>query len=363
MPDIGGLLNEAVATGVLDGVARNPTTQFGRPGRRYLGAEILPERLVEQNEYIEDRIQLRSVIANAATRYSPTQKKGGALVSSMRVSLAESDIASELTSRDYDHLQRVVATRPTLEAMAALINFVDATVNIPLVEWIERARWQMIVNAQVTLTGDSEYTETVGYLNPTGHRFAAAGVWSNNTVDPMADVNAAAKVLTDKGFIPGRAFTSRKVANIMANNDKIKTRTSRVTVNTAGQILATTGRVTQAELNALLNADGLPSIELYDLVYRTMTGTGRFLADTVFVMVATTGRDENIDLGDGRIETLQDTLGYVGVGRGAGQQASGRKIRSAFKDDKPPRVEAEGWQTALPVMTEPEAVVVITGIS
>jgi hypothetical protein len=94
-----------------------------------------------------------------------------------------------------------------------------------------------------------------------------------------------------------------------------------------------------------------------------MTGSGRFLADTVYVMVATTGRDENIDMGDNRIETINDTLGYAGVGRAAGQAQPGRKIRAAARDDKPPRVETEGWQTALPVMTEPEAVVVITGIS
>lgn len=363
MADIGGLLNEAVATGVLDGVARNPTTQFGRPGRRYLGAELLPERLVDQNEYIEDRIQLRSIIANAATRYSPTQKKGGALTSSMRVSLAESDIASELTSRDYDHLLRLVDSRPTIEAMAALIDFVNATVNIPLVEWIERARWQMIVNAQVQLLGDNEYTENVGYLNPTGHRFAAGGTWSNNGYDPMADIFAAAKVLTDKGFTPARAFTSRKVANIMLGNTNIKTRTNRVAVSPTGQIQGIGGRLTFDELRGLLNADGLPDPELYDLVYRTMTGSGRFLPDTVYVMVATTGRDENIDFGDGRIEPITDVLGYAGVGRAAGQNAPGRKIRAVPRDNKPPRIETEGWQTALPVMTEPEAVVVITGIA
>jgi hypothetical protein len=258
MADIGGLLNEAVATGVLDGVARNPTTQFGRPGRRYLGAELLPERLVDQNEYIEDRIQLRSVIANAATRYSPTQKKGGALVSSMRVSLAESDIASELTSRDYDHLLRLVDARPTIEGMAALVNFVDTMINVPLVEWIERARWQMIVNAQVSLVGDNEFTENVGYLNPTGHRFAAGGTWSNNAYDPMADIFAAAKVLTDKGFTPARAFTSRKVANIMLGNTNIKTRTNRVSVTSAGRSSARAGGSRSPSWAGCSTATGYP---------------------------------------------------------------------------------------------------------
>jgi hypothetical protein len=33
------------------------------------------------------------------------------------------------------------------------------------------------------------------------------------------------------------------------------------------------------------------------------------------------------------------------------------------REDKPPRVESEGWQTSLPVLMEPEAVVVINSIS
>ena len=363
MPDIGSLLTEAQATGVIDSLARNPQTQFGRVGRRYLGAELLPEVTQENNEYTEDRISYRSVIANAATRYSPTQKKGGALVGSMRVTLAESDIASELTSREYDQLLRIIGSRPTMEGMAQVINFLENTVAIPLVEWNERARWQAIVSAQVQLRGDNEYIEDVNYSNPAGHRFAASTVWSNNANDPLLDIYAGAKILTDKGFTVSRMIGSRRIANILAGNDKVRTRTGRVVVSATGQIQGAVGRVTLAEINQILGADGLPAIELYDLVYRTMTGSARFLPDTVLVLVATTGRDQSIDMGDTRIETLPDTLGYVGVGRPAGQSGPGRVIRAVPRENKPPRIEAEGWQTSLPVITEPEALVVITGIS
>jgi hypothetical protein len=363
MPDIGSLLSEAQTTGVIDAVARNPQTQFGTPRRRYLGAELLPERLVEQNEYTEDRISYRSVIANAATRYSPAQKKGGALVGTMRVTLGEFDIASELTSREYDSLLRIIASRPTMEGMAQLVNFLETTVEIPLVEANERARWQAIVSAQVQLRGDNGYVEDVNYSNPAGHRFAASLVWSNNANDPLTDINAGIKVLTDKGFTPNRMFGARKVANILMGNDKMRTRTGRVVVSPSGQIQGAVGRLTLADLNQLFLADGIPALELYDLVYRTMTGTGRFLPDTVLVIAATTQRDENVDLGDGRIETLPDTLGYVGMGRPAGQATPGRVIRTEAKGNKPPRVESEGWQTSLPVIVEPEGFVVISGIS
>ena len=363
MADIQTLVNEAQTTGLVDQLARNPQTQFGRPARRYIGAELMPERTVESNEYTEDRVSYRSVIANAATRYSPVQHKGGALVGSVRVTLAESDIGSELTSREYDALLRIVASRPTMEGMAQLINFLETTVNIPLAEWNERARWQAIVSALVQLRGDNEYTEDVAYSNPAGHRFACAGVWSNDATDPMVDIFAGAKILTDKGFTVGRIITSRRVVNILAGNAKVKARTGRLIVNTSGQISGSIGRITAAELSQLLQSDGLPPLEMYDLVYRTMTGSARFMPDTVMVLVATTGRDENIDLGDTRIESLPDTLGYTAIGRPAGQSVPGRKIRSEAKEDKPPRVESQGWQTSLPVMLDPEAVVVINTIA
>jgi hypothetical protein len=56
-------------------------------------------------------------------------------------------------------------------------------------------------------------------------------------------------------------------------------------------------------------------------------------------------------------------LGYTAIGRGAGQASNGRVIRAEAFDNKPPRIEAEGWQTALPVITEPEALAVISSIS
>jgi hypothetical protein len=126
-----------------------------------------------------------------------------------------------------------------------------------------------------------------------------------------------------------------------------------------------TGR---AALNDLFNADGLPTLELYDLQYRTQTSTTRFLPDNVLVMTASQERDPGIDFGD--LETLApeganfgSVLGYEAIGRAVGEPAPGRVVRAEFKANKPPRIEAEGWQTSLPVVLEPEAIFVISGIA
>lgn len=362
--DIASLVNQLMEDGTVRALAVNTAAQFGITPRRYIGAELLPERTVPENAYREDAIRYRTIIANSGTRYSPTQKKAGDLVGSFLVELGNSDIAREITARDYDALVHLLGQASTMEATANLVRFADRTLNLALAEYNEKQRWDAIVSASVVRTGDNAYSETVAYANPSGHRAAAGGVWSSDAYDPFDDILAMADLLEGKGYTVGRIITSRTVLSIMAGNDKVKTRTGVATINTSGQIAATPGRASAEAIDNALMRDGLPPLETYDLLYHTQSGSGRFLASTVFVMIAATGRDESIELADTAENlTLNDTLGYTAVGRAAGQATPGRVIRMVAKEDKPPRIEGEAWQTSLPVITDPEAVAVINTIS
>jgi hypothetical protein len=368
--DIRTLVNRLNQNGDFVLIARNPLAQFGLPNRRYIGAELLPNRTVEVNNYIEEYIRYRSIIANAGTRYSPTQKKGGALVGSMKVNLADSDRASELTGRDYDALIRILGRQDSMTAIAAITNFVDLTINIPLEEWLERARWQCIIDAVVQLRGDNNYTEDVPYSNPSGQRVNASAPWSTTTTDPYADITAILNAASALGYNISRIITSRKVATILGNNPKIQARAGRIALAVgSGGVGIAGARASLGQINVAFAEDGLPPIELYDLRYRSETGTARFMADDCMVLLAETGRDANLDLGDLAqlapeiLDRLGNTVGYTAIGRAVGQEAPGRFIRSEYKDDKPPRVWAEGWQTALPVITDPQAIFVIKAIS
>lgn len=346
----------------LKAIALNPLAQFGRAPRSYLGATILPEKPVEENAYREDNIRYRTIIANSGTRYSPSQKRAGDLIGSMLVELGESDILREFTGRDYDALVRMLMRNDSMEGMAALTNWLDTSVNLGLVELLEKQRWDAIVSASVVRSGDNGYTETVSYSNPSGHRAAAGGTWSSDAYDPFADITAMADLLASKGYTVNRIITSRTVASILAGNDKVKARVGVAVVSASGQIQGAVGRASLDAINSALTRDGLPPMELYDLQYRTQSGSSFFLPRTVFVMLASTGRDEEYDAGDS-VKLVTDTLGYTAVGRAVGQSEPGRYIRMEAKTDKPPRIIGEGWQTALPVITEPEAITVINTIS
>lgn len=363
MADLYSLVTGLMTDGTIARLAANPLAQFGRPARRYLGATLLPERLVDENAYREDAVKYRTVIANDGTRYSPAQKKGSELVGSFLVELAHQDIASEMTGRAYDALVKLVGNEQDPMAVARIVNFVDTTITLALAEKSELQRWQAIVSASVPLTGDNGYTETVSYSNPSSHRAAAGGTWSSDAYDPFTDILAMADLLASKGYTVNRIITSRTVASILAGNDKVKARTGLPIVNVSGTISVSQSRATLDAINGALSRDGLPPIETYDLQYRTQTGTDYFLSRSVFVMLATTGRDESIDRGDTEPAVMQDTLGYLALGRAVGQSQPGRVIRSEAFDNKPPRIEAEGWQTSLPVVLEPEAITVINTIS
>lgn len=343
-------------------IATNPAAQFGRRARRYIGAELLPERLVNENAYREDSVKYRTVVANAGTRYGPAQKKDGDLVGSMLVELSNSDIAREFSGRQYDALMRMLMSNASMDALASLTNWLDTAVNLALLEANEKMRWEAIVSASVALTGDNMYSETISYSNPSNHRAAQTAAWGTDTTDIFADIHTQADLLASKGYTVSRIITSRTVMAIMAGNNTVKTRVGTSVVNASGQITAAAGRATLAAINGALNADGLPPMELYDLQYRTQTGTGYFLPRTVMVLVGTTGQDEELDMGDDQM-LVTDTLGYTAVGRAVGQSGPGRVIQAMPKMDKPPRIEAEGWQTSLPVITEPEAIAVINSIS
>lgn len=364
MADLNKLIMDAHDSGYFSMMSRNPLAQFGGPARNYIGAQFFPEMMVEENSFREDQIKFRTVVANAGTRYSPTQKKEGDLYGYFDVILAESDIARELTGRQYDTLLKLVNSDLSMDAMASLINWVEVTLNRALIDRAEADRWEVIVNAEVTRTGDNGYTENVTYPDPVGQRVNASAAWSNDATDPFEDIFARADFMADKGFEINRIICSRAVATKLANNAIVRSRTSRLQIDTGGQLSASPGRSTMPAINSALQADGLPPIEMYDLRYRTQTGNPRFVPDDVFVMICTTGRDQSIMLPETDEQIpMTDTLGYYAIGRAAGQSMPGKVIRLEPKEDKPPRILGEAWMTSLPVLLEPEAIAVIKNIT
>src|SRR5215467_538159 len=359
--DLGTILRQLEASQDFYTLANIPAIQFGQPARPLLGPTVLPERRVDLNEWTEQAVRYRTFIANDGTRYSPAQMRpSGMITGSMYVSLGNQDVAAQLTSKDYDALLRHLRSNATMEVIAnSIMQWADNSIIQPMVRLQEKQRWDALVSAQVVRVGDNGYRETVTYPNPTGARSAAGGQWSLNTYDPFADIYAHVDALTALGYTANRFITSRKVATIMAKNDYVIKRSAGVVYVSPTQTI--TGRISQSDINAALAGDGLPPIETYDQVYYDLAGTHRYIPDNIFMILATTGSDETIQFPQGEPRVMENVLGYSAVGTAAGQNSPGRVVIMEAKNDKPPRIESQGWQSTLPVVLEPEAVRVIQG--
>ena len=64
--DIGTLITRMREDGMIDGIAQRTTAQFGTRSQRLIGAELLPERTVERNEYTEESVEYHTVIRSEA---------------------------------------------------------------------------------------------------------------------------------------------------------------------------------------------------------------------------------------------------------------------------------------------------------
>lgn len=362
--DINTLVQGMIGDGKFRAISNNPLAQFGTTKKRYLFSELLPERQVKENSFREDRIRYRTVIANDSTRYSPVQIKAGVITGSFLVELGNSDTGSELTAKDYDAFLDLVrrasgdgGDKPTMEATARLTQWADATLNLPMVEKRELQRAQALCEAEITRKGDDGYEEVVQLSNPAGHRVeTGAGDWDDPDYPIMEDILVGIELLASKGYTVNRIITTTTIRALMSKNKDIKERAGKIVVDASGALRAATGRASLEQINAMLEGESLPPLEIYDTQYQTQTSSGFFMPRRDLLMVATTGRDEIIDMGDEEPLIMSDTLGYTPIGTAAGESQPGVKVLVTPFQNKPPRIEGETWQTHFVVPTEPEAI-------
>lgn len=367
--DVLTLIERARTGGDLNRVMSNPLAQFGRKKKPMLGLRLMPERRVDQNQYTEEKINYRTVIANDGTRYSPVQIKGSSKVGSFKVELRTSDIGAEFTSAEYDTLLKILrryneGSTMQMQAMANLVMWVDKEVNQPLIVKNEKMVWEVIVDALVKRTGDNNYTEDVPISNPSGHRVSALGQWTDPTYNPLDDIYARQQFMVDKGLIVRMQVAGTPVITKLLNNDKIKSAVGGyINVTNQGVLMGNSNRVTLEALNSYLGENEMAPIVRYDNTYQDQAGSSFYLKRDAFVMIAETDQTETVDMGDAEPLMIEQTLGYVGLGTTAGESTPGRKLVTEVFTRKPPRIEGEGWQESFAVNQNPEAVGIIKDIT
>lgn len=155
------------------------------------------------------------------------------------------------------------------------VNSLRESVNVR----VEAMRGEALTTGQLKIS-ENGYKDTINYGVPTDHK--ATFNWSAKSGDILKDMDEAVnKIVDDTGFTPTRVLTSRKVLNIMLQNETIR----------KGLLGVNSDRVlSRDELNQGLLAHGLPQIATYDKKYRTQDKAGkyttkRFFAEDAFVLM------------------------------------------------------------------------------
>lgn len=362
-------------------LANSPTLQFGTEQEPFRFSELLPERLVEQNAYREDRIRMiEAPPALDGTRYGPTQmQEGGILYGSFLVELGNTDTAGQLVGRQLDALITLLKRDSgTPEAIANAVRWIDLNLIRPHLRKNEIQRRDALLRGQVIRKGSDGLEETVTYYTPSGFRpevsggtvSSPAGLYATSTAtDPWDNILAARDLLGAKGKSVRGMWCTSSFLTDLSKNVSIKLRTNKVTVNGSGQIQGFSQRPRRSELNELAQDDGLPPFTIVDEGYplRTANIFQRYMEPTTdrhyLLMVGST--DNRVAL-DGLVVDNDssdifefDVLGYYGIGTNAAQDGPGRTIYTEVSRKKPVGLFGESYQTGLPVIQEPESFVVI----
>lgn len=360
MADIFTLYREIVDNGDLETIARDPRIQFGTPNRRYIGAEIMPDRPVTENQYTESDIRYFTSPANDATRYSEPQMKQVAVAGTQDVKLGEIDIAAQLTGRDFDNIRKVAISNPTA-AKAQLIAWLTIGLRLAIAEKVEIQRWNAILDAVVQVVGTDGKVAPIPLANPVGHRLtipsgttAAPTGWYGNE-DPMDGIFAMKTFLANKGYELLRVIGDSEITNALVTNPVIQSRLGVLTVS-GGALTSRVGLPSKQILDAYMQSFGVPPIEEYNLTYRTQLGTGFFKRRGDLAFICATGRSETIDNGDATLTVLENVAGYNAVGLAVGEDTPGAVIRTEARNLKPIGIYGQAFQTSFPVTTEPEGI-------
>lgn len=364
MADIFTLYREIIDNGDLETIARDPRIQFGTPNRRYIGAEIMPDRPVTENQYTESDIRYFTSPANDATRYSEPQMKKVAVAGTQDVKLLEIDIAAQLTGRDFDNIRKVAMTNPNA-AKAQLIAWLTVGLRLSLVEKSEIQIWNALCDAVVQIVGTDGKVAPVSLTNPIGHRLtvpsgtvAAPTGWYGNA-DPLDAIFAMKTLLNNKGYELLRVIGDSEITNALVTNAVVQSRLGVLTVS-GGALTSRVGLPSKQILDAYMMSFGIPMIEEYNLTYRTQLGTGFFKKRGTLVFICATGRSETIDNGDSTLQVIENVSGYNAVGLAVGEDTPGAVIRTEARNLKPIGIYGQAFQTSIPVVLEPEGVAVLT---
>lgn len=156
------------------------------------------------------------------------------------------------------------------QTIGRIFNDVDGIVNGVRVR-VEAMRMEALCTGKLVIN-ENGFKANIDYGVPSNQK--SNKTWMSGTPDILTDIkDMVDKVVDNTGFTPTRILTSRKILNTILKDERI--RSAMFGVNSAKVANA-------ADLNQLLESQGLPKIATYDAMYRTQDEKGKYISKRYF---------------------------------------------------------------------------------
>jgi hypothetical protein len=248
-------------------------------------------------------------------------------------------------------------------ARGKLLGLIDQLLKYALLDKKEKQRWEAIVDSVVKVKKASGQQYSVTIDAPAGNRVISPSFFNDDSFDPLQEIFKGIDVLKGHGFNKIQALVSTYAPiSAMRSNAIVQRRTGGMTVDTVNNaVYPVTGVPTNARINQVLSEQGIPPITEYNEGYNTEAGFSSFIPKDAMVLIASTMREQEIIVPNGKDMLLYDTLGYYGVGMCQGETEVGDVIKLFPREKKPVQIEGEAQAVGFPVPLEEKAIYVIRG--
>lgn len=363
---------EIVGTGIINAIAKDSRLQFGTETMPFWFAKYLPVENKENNEIFEEITRIGTFIADDGSPLSPPQIKRSTEGVGLRVRLGHIDTATQMDGRDMKTLGRLLKQGDRSVAVQFVVTWITRTLRFAIEAKAEKQRTEAMCNGSVTITPIDGLPYVIQMPNPAGHRVtvpsgtaAARTGWYDPAFDPIQSTLVPLKLMMQaKGYEPFAIVTSSRIAGVLQTNPNVSQFGNGFVVRN-NALVQSPAIASDAQVNSVLMANGLPMIMRYDRFYQTQIGSSRFFPEDKLLIIGATGRTSEVEVPDdrGRLlrrQLINNVLGYTGRGVSEGQVAPGAVITVKTSDVKPVGCYGEAYAESFPVLLDYEAVVCIT---
>jgi hypothetical protein len=374
MINLSQLIEQIEDEGGFDQSVNSPNLSYLSGATRLIGGEMLPERDVQSNSYIENNLRINNArVAQDAGRYTPPQKDGGLQMKSARITLSEQDVAISIPPETAETLQDLLNREQSPEAIARAIGLFNSFISEPLSLKREEKRMSWLVNGEIYVTGANGFTETLSEdtsdLDSDREKTSSeADFMAGNATNPenvVKEIRERANYLRDKGFPVSRIAMPHNVAQALVDNlaDSYGVKY----LNNADKSYSGQQIPQETLMLNLFSVIGLPEPIVSQGGY--FNSAGQFvdffsdnsgnLQNKILFIGQTPRSIAQASPSVQRSDIFPDApqLGYTAIGKPTGRTSPGvaSSVYVEGANTKLSTVVMEGWQTTHPVMLEPSA--------